>query len=463
MLVEDSTGTHQAPEWLREAATQNLRSYQRRWLLEAAHQDIAHRGARQLGKDWSWAWEVGLDIGCRPRRQWSILSASLSHSKDFLADVSRHLGFLERLHRWQGYSFPRKVKDSAEMIELDNGSSFRAYAATPKNAQGRRGNIILNEIGIMPQAELIYETAEAVVRGQRTQGLGAVMRIIGNASVRGSFFQRFWEGRQSSSFLKVTSTWEDAIAQWLTFDLGHSAEKARRWIALQVEEMIERLGIPAFGQWYRCEWRAPEEGFFAPEVLDRQQYDPEKAPTDFPDLHNPGVRQGVGWDPSRRRHPAGICQALEGKGGTFHYLHRPRRMQKWTWEAQEQELDRRIGERSTVRVAIDRQGIGDKPAEDAQKRHGDGLVYGYDFSPAKRMALLNHAQDALERGLLWLPINTDLRMEFEAIQRTFSERTGKEGAVIPEQGDTHGDMAVAAMLAEWALSHPGPAVFGGWA
>lgn len=465
MLVEDASGTHRAPEWLAKAATANLRTYQRRWLLEAAHHDIAHRGARQVGKDRTWSWETSLDIGYRKRRQWSILSASLSHSKDYLADVSQHLRFLEALTRWHGYSFPRRIKDSAEQIVLENGSSIRAYAATARNAQGRRGNIILNEIGIMRGAALIYETAEAVVRGQRTQGLDAVMRVIGNASVRGSFFHTFWDGPMSRSFRKITSSWEDVITDWLTYDLGHTLEKARRWVALQVAEIIERLGHAAFGQWYRCEWRAPEEGFFPPDLLDRQQYDPDDPPHDFPDLEDRRVRQAVGWDPSRRRHPAGICNALEGnerqgKDHRHHYLHAPRRMVKWPWHQQEEELDRRYRQRRTIKIVIDRQGIGDKPSEDALGRYGAGIVEAYDFSPVKRMNLLNHALDALERSLLWVPIHTDMRMEFEGIQRVYNQ-AGRESALIPEEGNNHGDLAVAGMLAEWGLSHPGTAL-GRW-
>lgn len=448
--VEDASGTYDAPEWLLEGVDNVLRGYQQEWIAEADGKDVAHRGARQVGKDHTWAFEVALDLAYRPKRQWSILSASLSHSKDFLDDVSLHLDFLEALSKLNSVGFPKRLKDSAEQIKLDNGSFIRAFAATPKNAQGRRGNIILNELGIMPQAELIYETAEAVVRGQRNMGLDGLMRIIGNASPQGSFFHRFWEGRQSASFVKITSSWEDVFLDWLTNDLGHAVRDAQTWIDAQVAEMIERLGLAGFGQWYRCEWRAPAEGFFDVDLLLRQQYDPLDLPDAFPDLADSRVIQSIGWDPSRRVHPAGIAQALLGSDGQSVWGHNPRRMVQWEWQQQEDELDRLRRQRRTAAIVIDRQGIGDKPAADAARRFGR-IVHEYAFSSPARMLLFNNLLSQLERGVAWMPASTDLQMELQSIQRTYSQ-TGREGIDIPESRDCHGDMAVAMALAVYGLT-----------
>ncbi|MBH23386.1 MAG: hypothetical protein CMH57_02760 [Myxococcales bacterium] len=471
-FVEDGSGRYPAPPWLLDGVRAALRGYQREWLALGQQGDIAHRGARQLGKDHTWAFEPALDVATRRGQQWSVLSASFSHSKDFLADASKHLDYLELLHRQNGVAFPKRTSDTVSQIVLDNGSAIKAYAATPKNAQGRRGNIVLNEIGIMPRAALIYETADAVVQGQRSRGLTARYRIIGNASVYGSFFQKFWEGRLSRSFIKITTTWEEAMTRWLRDDLGHPLEKVTAWVEMNVKRLIGRLGVPAFGQWYRCEWRAPAGGFFPPELLDAVQYDPdlERIPTDFPALSSAQVRQGIGWDPARRRHPAGLAQSLEGlprrSGERRRFIWRPQRLIKVPWHLQLDRIEALKAERNTVKITVDRQGIGDMPAEEATRRWGEGLVEGYAFSTSSRVRLFNSLLHGMQLDVVAIPVHTDLRMELESVQQSYTKE-GREGVVIPEtesEGgeDTHGDLAVAAALADWGLTHPGGAFFGGW-
>lgn len=438
------------PDWLRDALRPLLRGYQLEWLT-ADGDDVCHIGGRQIGKDWSWALEVALDLAFRSGRQWSMISASKSHSQDFLGDVKRHLRYLDRVARAHGPALPLAVKDNSEGIELDNGSRIRAFGATKKNATGRRGNVILNEVGIMPHAQEIYEAAEPVVRGQRSQGVEARFILISNAAVRGSFLHRFWTSEQSQGFRKILTTWEDAYRRWLTQDRGRPLAAVDAWIGRQVQEMIRRLGGGAFGQWYRCLWRSPDEGYLHYELLDRMAFDPDEG--EGPDIHDRQIPQVIGYDVGRHVNPAALARLLlwgQDDEGLWRRWGLPVEVfRQMPYAAQRDEVERLRLQRKTVKIAIDKTGIGDEPAEAAQERW-PGLVEPIHQGAPVVWGVWSAFKADGEAGLLrYHRGDKELRMELDGVSARHLPG-GRVQVLLPAEGGAHGDRASALALANYA-------------
>jgi hypothetical protein len=446
----------QTPGWVSELLRAVTRGYQRRWLSSTAS-FRALLGGRQLGKDRAAGIEVGFDLAWGKGRVWHLLSATQRHSHDLLREVRRFVELALRVSQSQGYGARRLTEDNKSALEIDGDCRVVSHPATPKTAQGSRGagGVVLNEFGIMPRAREIYETVYAIITGQHDQGRASTLLVMGNASWRGSDWHGLWQRacEPDSGWWAHKATWERCQRDWRR-ELGWDAAQIDAWVAQRKAQIIADIGAAAYAQWYDCVWRAAEDSFFGPDLLERRSYDPLDPPEGFPSLSDHRVLQTIGWDPARKSHPSGLCQVLLGQG--HHWAHEPRRMRggKYsTWEGQVDEVERVSQQRQTLAVVGDETGPGDAPMELLEGRLGR-KVQRYAFSQPSRLALARNALDALERGIARVPRDTDFLMELTAIHSEYG--ASGERLVIPVDGDTHADMAVAWMLAQWGASH-GPA------
>lgn len=442
-----------------------FRGYQRPWIRAASRSSfVAHLGARQVGKDRTWGGGViAPELVLRRGAVWHCLSATQRHAGELLREVRRFvLLYLDALKR-AGWKVPRLVTNNVGEIELSNGSRCLSHAATPKAIQGARGSggVLLNELGAMARASDVYETVYSIITAQHDQGRPSRLICIGNAAHRGSAWHTLWTGLvkdRSKDWTLLRDTWEGCYRSWLA-ERGWAPTQIDAWIAPRKAERVRRLGRAAFEQWYECKWRSPEDSYFAPELLERQSFDPVTwnalatgQPTGHPGLGRQ-VAQTIGYDPARKHHPAGVCQVLCHAGSTWG--HRPRRLKIPTWEGQIDELGRLVGERNTISLVADDTGPGDGPCELAEKRFGSHMVLRYPFTLPSRMALASNTKEALETGRAWIPAETDLLMELGSLSSQYTDG-GRETLIIPQDGGTHADMAVAYMLGQWGASHVTP-------
>lgn len=79
-----------------------------------------------------------------------------------------------------------------------------------------------------------------------------------------------------------------------------------------------------------------------------------------------------------------------------------------------------------VRAAMDQTGMGEKPVEDARRRHGDDRVEGMLFSPARKLDMAIHLKERLEDRRLRIPQGDPrLRADLHSVRR----ETGRAGMV----------------------------------
>ena len=106
-----------------------------------------------------------------------------------------------------------------------------------------------------------------------------------------------------------------------------------------------------------------------------------------------------------------------------------------------------------VRVAMDQTGMGEKPVEDAKRRHGSMRVEGVLFSAARKLDMATALKEAMEDRKLRLPLgDTLLRGDLHAIKKQTGP-TGTPRLIADSDTDGHADRFWALALAAAAGSN----------
>lgn len=452
-------GLTPAEQVLATVARTALRRYQLAWLIASRrHWATAHLGSRQVGKDWTWAWDVACEMVTTPGTRWNVLSATARHAQQFLADVKRHLLAIQRAFAAMGLRAPdfEQGRQSVTLLGLDNDSTLESHAATVRAVVGKRGSFLLNEVGVLPRPQDVYEAALPVVTGQLDQGKTARLVLVGNATATGSFWHTFWTGSLSRDFTKLVSTWSDCFRDWLTQVHGEGPAtrvKVEAWLTERSRWRQQAMGKAAFAQWYQCQWRAPVDGYLSPTLLDQRSVDPDEVLGGA--LWARDTQQVIGWDIGRHVHPSvQLPLLLHGPAERLSLQQiAPQVLWSQPYHVQHAALDQLVRQRQTLGVAIDSTGPGDSPTEEAQRRWPH-LVQPVTLSPTSWWALASNVRALLEEGVLWLDRgDLDTRMDLEGVQILPGARVDK--VALPERREgpgreSHGDRFSALALAAWA-------------
>mgnify|MGYP000600640931 FL=1 len=109
-----------------------------------------------------------------------------------------------------------------------------------------------------------------------------------------------------------------------------------------------------------------------------------------------------------------------------------------------------------LRCCMDQTGMGEKPVEDARRRHGSGRVEGVLFTASSKLALATVGKQAFEDRRLRIPQGDEaLRSDLHKLQKVASP-TGAPRFVADSDSGGHADRAWACFLAVNAAT--GPAV-----
>ena len=417
-----------------EALRTILRAYQWQWMQAAMsfQQDIAILGGRQSGKDY-WL-EIFLCIHLLTKAgEIQVVSASRTHAQDVISNVRAHLDKL-----LAALGLPRNLPsaDSKTEIRMPWGSRIKSHAASVRSIVGHRGSFILNEISAIPCAQEIWEAALPIVSESKKNGEDSRFIIIGNASYTGSFWQQLWDGTGTQKLKGFRKFRLPSSEAWRL--RGYSPEE----VAKSQNEIISQIGLGAFRQWFECEWRSAEGGFFSQILLDSRRYRDE-------DLnHTRNWSQVIGLDVGHGTNPTAAIRLLI-EPGTKHprYFVLPSvTWQETEYQTQVRRVKELCSERMTTAILMDRTGA-EELFQLVNIGVGGGRVFGHHFSAGSKWEMFRDLLQALETRELWIPPDDlSLRMELDAIERR--ERPGGIPEIIlPKQGDTHGDRAVALALA----------------
>jgi phage FluMu gp28-like protein len=316
------------------------------------------------------------------------------------------------------------TKYKVHTIRYPNGSEIIAVPALADTLRGFTGNLLLDEFAFHQDSRAIWKAVFPIIRAEYK------LRI---ASTGNGKSNKFYELATITdpvwSIHKVTIV--DAVADGLPFNV----DEQRR--ALNDED--------AWAQEYMLEW-----------------LDEASAWLDY-DLINSCEHEHAG-DPNR--YGGGLCYSGEDIGlrsdlwvmwikevvGDVLWTREIRTLRRAKFLEQDRTRDELFGKYRILRHCIDQTGMGEKPVEDAKRRHGDLRVEGVLFTGPSKLLLATTFKQSFQDRKIRIPQGDDvLRADLHKIKKEATQ-TGAARFIADRDSTGHADRFWAGALATYAAS-----------
>jgi phage FluMu gp28-like protein len=418
-----------APSPAGQGPALKLYPYQRRWLQDKSRFKVG-MFARQTGKTWTTTLEIVLD--CLEAEAdgrevlWVILSRGERQAREAMyAGVKRHLKMFERAFEILEYDWSPAVK--ALEVQFPGGSRIVALPANPDTARGFSGNVFLDEFAIHQDSRGIWGALFPIVSA------GFKLRVTSTPKGKGN---KFYE----------LMTAEDSIWTRHTVDIHQAVADG---LPRDVAELEAGLHDPdLWAQEYELKWLDEASAWLDFQLI----YGCEDAGAGDPEAYQGGPCF-VGVDIAAR-HDLFVIWVGEMVGDVL-----------WTREviarrripfAEQDALLAGVFERYKVaRACMDQTGMGEKPVEDAQRRHGSTRVEGVLFTGPTKLLLATAGRERFEDRRIRIPEGSyELRADLHSLKKVDSPSGAPRFVVEDEGAASHADRAWACFLACYAASTP---------
>jgi phage FluMu gp28-like protein len=413
--------------------------YQRAWIEDASRFKIG-MFARQTGKTFTTGGECADDCfraWAEDRRaRWVILSRGERQAAEMMTEVIKPFtkalyevyntlvkggepSFHEGEFRAPQASGPDAVYKALE-VRFPNGSRITALPANPDTARGFSANVILDEFAFHAKSREIWAALFPVI--SRT---GLKLRVISTPNGKGNKFYELMTAEDTVWSRHVVDIHE-AVRQGLDRDV----EALRRGMADE----------DAWAQEYELRWLDEASAWLDYDLISAAEH---------PAAGLPGLYQGgpcfVGVDIAARR-DLFVIWVLEAVGDVL-WTREIVARRRVSFAEQDQLLDDVFRRYRVVRAGMDQTGMGEKPVEDAQRRHGASRVEGVLFTGPNRLDLATALKEALQDRRARIPAGDPvLRADLHAIKSQVGI-TGQRRLVADSDTDGHADRFWAAALA----------------
>lgn len=399
-----------------------LYPYQREWVSDPARFKIA-MFARQTGKTFSSTLEIALDAARAEaegrRTRWVILSRGERQAREAMNEgVKLHLRALQA--GFEEYEYPFDVDMRAMEVVLPGGSRVTALPANPDTARGFSANVLLDEFAFHKDSRAIWRALFPVVSKP-----GLKLRVTSTPNGKANKFYELMTGQDDGWSRHVTDIYK-AVAQGLPRD---------------VEELRRGAGDEdLWQQEYELKWLDEASSWLSFELITGCEH---------ADAGDPGRYAGgpafVGVDIAARN-DLFVIWVLEQVGDVLWTRERIER-RRIPFAEQDALLDGVFARYHVHRCCMDQTGMGEKPVEDAKRRHGDTRVEGVLFTAPNKLTLATHGKEAFEDRTIRIPEgDAALRADLHKLKKV----TGPTGAprfVADADAAGHADRAWAAFLA----------------
>lgn len=400
-----------------------LYPYQRRWLDDPARFKIG-MFARQTGKTFTATLEIVWDCleaeARGQRRRWVILSRGERQAKEAMEEgCKRHLQALSIACEILEKPFDATIK--ALEIVLPHGSRITALPANPDTARGFSANVLLDEFAFHADSRKIWQALFPVISA------GHKLRVVSTPNGKGNKFYELMTGADLDGvWSRHVVDIHQAVAEGLPRDIA--ALKAG-------------LNDPdAWAQEYELQWLDEASAWLSYELIDGVEADGAGDPA--------GYRGGscfVGVDIAAR-HDLFVIVVLEAVGDVL-WLRELIARQRIPFAEQDALLAEVFRRYRVTRCCMDQTGMGEKPVEDAIRRHGRSRIEGVLFTAAAKLALATVGKEAFEDRKIRLPVgDAPLRADLHKLQKVTSP-TGAPRFVADSDASGHADRAWALFLA----------------
>lgn len=408
-----------------------LYPYQRRWVSDRARFKTGMM-ARQCGKTFTTTLEAVLDcldaeaVGRKTR--WTILSISQDRAKDAIDNgVKLHLQVLKIA--FEALEVPvLEIQETAFEVRLAGGSRIRAVSANPTTARGMTENVILDEFAHHKDSRKIWAAMYPVISRPDLK-----LRVISTPNGKGNRFYDLMTGADRLWSRHVVNI-HQAVADGLPRN---------------VAELRAGMGDDdMWAQEFELEWLDEASAWLSYDLINGV----ENRLAGLPE-HYTGGSCFVGVDIGVRR-DLFVIWVLESVGDVL-WTREIITRQRVSFGEQDALLDEVMRRYRVVRVCMDQTGLGEKPVEDAQRRHGTLRVEGVLFTSSAKLDLAIAGKKAFQDVRLRIPMGSpELREDLHRVKQVVGA-TGVPRFVAERDGHGHADRTWACFLAVTAAGVPG--------
>lgn len=395
--------------------------YQRRWVEDDSRFKIA-MFARQCGKTFTSTLELVLDCVraevAGQRRRWVILSRGERQAREAMNEgVKLHLRALQAGFKEIDYDFDASTK--ALEVELPGGSRITALPANPDTARGFSASVLLDEFAFHQDSRAIWRALFPVISKP-----GLKLRVISTPNGKGNKFYELMTGAPDDGWSRHSVDIYKAVADGLPRN---------------IEELRRGAGDPdLWAQEFELQWLDEASAWIDYALIDGCEH---------PDAGKPELYTGgpcyVGVDIAARN-DLFVIWVVELVGDVF-WTREVIARKRISFAEQDALLDGVFRKYRVMRGCMDQTGMGEKPVEDAKRRHGSSRIEGVLFTAANKLTLATTGKEAFEDRRIRVPMQPEVRADLHKLQKVTGP-TGTPRFVAESDSSGHADRAWACFL-----------------
>ncbi|MCU0918731.1 MAG: terminase family protein [Burkholderiaceae bacterium] len=413
-----------------------LYPYQRDWFLDRARFKLG-RFARQTGKTFTTTLEIVDDVHeaeAQGRRSpWVILSRGERQALEAMEEgVERHIkayAYAARAIAREDFDFyddDSGVKRRGLQLIFPGRTKITALPANADTARGFSANMFFDEFAFHQDSRKIWAAAYPIISA------GWRVRVTSTPNGKGNKFYDLATGADPLWHRHTVDIYQ-AIAD----GLPRNADELRR-------------GLDDDDIWaaeYELQWLDEASSWLSYDLINSVEHDHAGVPA-----HYAGGPCYVGVDIAARNDlfVIWVDELVGDVAWTREIITRKRA----SFAEQDALLDDVFARYRVLRCCMDQTGMGEKPVEDAQRRHGSMRVEGVLFTAANKMHLATLGKQAFEDRRTRIPMGDQaLRSDLHKLRKETSV-TGAPRFVADSDSDGHADRAWACFLAKAAADKP---------
>lgn len=318
------------------------------------------------------------------------------------------------------------VRYKVHTITFPNGSEIIGVPANPDTLRGYTGNLLLDEFAFHADSRKIWAAVFPIIRGSFK------LRVVSTPNGKGN---KFYELATSTdlgwSIHRVTIV--DAVAQGLDLDLDEQKK------ALNDEDI--------WAQEYMLEWLDEASAWLDYDLINSVESEDAGDPAKYA-----GGLVFTGEDIGLRS-DLWVMWAAEQVGDVL-VTREIRTLKRARFIEHDAVRDELFARYRIVRHCMDQTGMGEKPVEDAKRRHGDLRVEGVLFTAASKLMLATVGKQRFQDRRIRIPsADQALRIDLHKLKKE-SGATGTPRFVADRDSEGHADRAWACFLACYAAAAP---------
>ncbi len=398
--------------------------YQVRWLENESRFKIA-MFARQTGKSFTTTYEIARDCQLAElegrKARWVVLSRGERQAKEAMDEgVKPHCKAMGSIIKASEYDWNGgEARYRALEVEFPGGSKITALPANPDTARGFSANCFLDEFAFHADSRKIWSALFPVI------SKGWKLRVVSTPNGKGNKFYDLMTTESGVWYRQTTDIYQ-AVADGLPRN---------------IEELRAGCGDEdAWAQEFELKWLDEASAWLPYELISGCEHELAGQPDRYA-----GGPCYVGVDIAARN-DLFVIWVAEAVGDVY-WTREIIARRRVSFAEQDELLDDVFRRYRVLRCCMDQTGMGEKPVEDAQRRHGTSRVEGVLFTGANKLTLATLGKEAFEDRKIRIPLgDAALKADLHKLQKVAGP-TGTPRFVAESDSTGHADRTWACFLA----------------